>query len=52
MAKGVKDGRKDSIKHRLIDMRKKLSDLFKGVIDVGEDPVKPIIVTAHLFAQA
>jgi hypothetical protein len=35
MAKGVKDGRKDSTKHKLIDMRKKLSDLFKGVFDVG-----------------
>jgi len=34
-AKEVKDGSKDSIKHTLIDMRKKLSDLFKGVIDVG-----------------
>jgi len=34
-AKGVKDRRKDSIKHTLIDMRKKASDLFKGVIDVG-----------------
>jgi len=34
-AKGVKNGSKDSIKHTLIDMRKKVSDLFKGVIDVG-----------------
>jgi hypothetical protein len=34
-AKGVKDGRKDSIKHTLIDMKEEVSDLFKGVIDVG-----------------
>jgi hypothetical protein len=38
-AKGVKDGRKDNIKHTLIDMREKVSDLFKdlfkGVIDFG-----------------
>jgi hypothetical protein len=43
-AKGVKDGRKDNIKHKLIDMRKKLSDLFKGVIDIVQDPVQPITV--------
>jgi hypothetical protein len=43
-AKGVKDGRKDNIKHTLIAMREKVSDLFKGVIDVVQDPVQPITV--------
>jgi hypothetical protein len=46
-ARGVNDARKDSIKHTLIDMRKerkKVSELFKGVIVVGQDPVHPILV--------
>jgi hypothetical protein len=47
----VKNGRKDNIKHTLIDMREKLSNLFKGVIGAGYVPVQPLLVKADQLRE-